>query len=313
MAAGTQALPIGLDPLIAEAKRRTRRRRALVLVLLVAIAAGTVSLFLELRGPSAAPFGANPSGTSARSPVAYDGSSFTTASGFMGDRDGVNGSTILGCLNHRHYEEGFGLRNRSPGSVTVLSAKWRNSAPGIVQQVATQFRLPVYRPGVDEIVGDNWSRAPSNPLVIPRGQLLTVETDFVFKHCGQLAGGRSVALPGSVTIRYRVNGIVGRKVIKVPDQAFVLTAGPMRRRCAMGLVSTNISCAAAQRAALACHRLADVTSGYCKATGISWSCARVVFHRGAPYVLTCDGDNSQGSDTRPRGFRVRWNAFSQRT
>ena len=45
-------LPLGLDPLIAEAKQRTRRRRLLLLAALAATAAVAVGLVLALRPPS---------------------------------------------------------------------------------------------------------------------------------------------------------------------------------------------------------------------------------------------------------------------
>jgi hypothetical protein len=87
----------------------------------------------------------------------------------------------------------------------------------------------------------------------------------------------------------------------------------------MGLVSSNTSCAAAQHAALACRPLAwplaQATPGDCRSAGISWNCDRAVYYRGAPYVLTCDEDikTHYGDESRPRGFMVRWNAFSPRT
>jgi hypothetical protein len=49
MAAHLPPLPIEVDPLIAEAKRRTRRRRILLLVALVAVAALAVGLTLAFR------------------------------------------------------------------------------------------------------------------------------------------------------------------------------------------------------------------------------------------------------------------------
>jgi len=315
MAAESTSAPLGLDPLIAEAKRRTRRRRALVLALLVAVAAGAVSLYFDLRAPSGAPLGVTSPGASTLSPVVPSGGSFGAVSGFMGDSDRANRVTTLGCSERRQYEQGFGLRNRSHAPVTVLGVKWRSPAPRMIQLVATQFRLALYQPGVDEVINRNWSSRPSGPVVLPRRRELTVETDFLFKHCGRLAGGRTVTVPGSFTIRYRAQGVVRTKVVKVPAQAFVLGAGPKRRTCAMGLVSANTSCADAQKAALACHEAA-VTFVYCKAAGTSWLCDRTVPRHGAPYVESCDEDikvRSGGDETRPHGFRVRWNAFTRRT
>ncbi len=54
MSAGVPALPLGIDPLIAEAKDRARRRRLLALGALAAIAAAAIGTTLGLR-PSGAP------------------------------------------------------------------------------------------------------------------------------------------------------------------------------------------------------------------------------------------------------------------
>jgi hypothetical protein len=47
-----QRLPISLDPLIAEAKRRMRRRRFLVVTAAIALVAGAAGLVLAMRGPA---------------------------------------------------------------------------------------------------------------------------------------------------------------------------------------------------------------------------------------------------------------------
>ncbi len=52
MATFISRLPISLDPLIAEAKRRTRRRRLLIVGLLALVAAGTTAGVLASRSPA---------------------------------------------------------------------------------------------------------------------------------------------------------------------------------------------------------------------------------------------------------------------
>jgi hypothetical protein len=49
MAAGAPALPLGLDPLIAEARERARRRRLVALVALMVVAAAAASTTYDLR------------------------------------------------------------------------------------------------------------------------------------------------------------------------------------------------------------------------------------------------------------------------
>src|SRR5438445_12593884 len=55
MASHAPRLPLELDPLIAEAKRRMRRRRSLVIAALVVAAATAVTLTLALRPPTGPP------------------------------------------------------------------------------------------------------------------------------------------------------------------------------------------------------------------------------------------------------------------
>jgi len=56
-------LPISVDPLIAEAKRRMRKRRVLAAVLIIALAVGAP---LALRTPGATPAGRNSAGDTSR-------------------------------------------------------------------------------------------------------------------------------------------------------------------------------------------------------------------------------------------------------
>ena len=53
MSAGVPALPLGLDPLIAEAKERARRRRLAGVVLILALIALSIGLAVKMSGPDA--------------------------------------------------------------------------------------------------------------------------------------------------------------------------------------------------------------------------------------------------------------------
>jgi hypothetical protein len=290
-------------------------------MLVVVVAAVVLAMFLGLRGQSAAPFGAKSPGQG-RFALAPGAGMVSTPSGFSGDRTGGSGGNSLGCLDSRHYTDGVEIRNRTHAPVSVLDAHWRSPAPGLVEQVATQFLLsPATRVG-DGLTIYNWNRTSTPPLTIPPGRSASVQSDFAFRHCGQLAGGRSLAVPGSLIIRYRSSGGVRQKTIAFPGARFVVVAGPRRLTCApvagsTSLVSSNLSCAAAQRAALACQVLSHKGYGGCLSGKALWECDRVV--RGASILETCDraareknvfGARDSAYTELPHGFKVRWNAAS---
>jgi hypothetical protein len=237
----------------------------------------------------------------------------------MGDRDGSTIVTTLGCIDGRHYSDGFGVWNRSHGPLTVLSVHWRSPASGNIEWSAAQVRRGLYRPGVDEVISRNWSARPTGPVTIPPGREATVQSNFVFGRCSQLAGGRSVRVPGSLIIRYRAAGRVRQQLFRPgPALAFVLVAGPTRQSCAAvsgstSLIASNISCAAAQHAALVCHFLSHNTYGACFSGNVRWSCDWIGGHD-RPHVETCDEETWSpqhgGARTYPRGFKVRWNPLT---
>lgn len=317
MAVGNPPLLLGLDPLIAEAKRRTRRRRVLALALAVAIGGGALGLILGFRGPSSSPHSQGPAKLPgdhiASTPFAIVGF-LSSPNGFMGDLTPPRREATLGCLDHRHYPEAFGIQNGSHAPVTLLDAHWSNPAPGIIERTAVQFLLsPPYHPSPGlvtvnsgtlgpVVVRRNWSGAPTRLLTVPPGRVATVQTNFLFDHCGQLARGRSVAVPGSLVLRYRVSGRVRHKVIPLASEAFMLVAGPTRRTCAVpgaiSSISSDTLCAATRRAALACYPLSHGSWGDCTSAGVAWTCGRYAHHREtcwqAPQML------------RAHWFRVRW-------
>jgi hypothetical protein len=227
MAVGNADRPFGVDPLIAEARRRERRRRALVVALMVGAALG---LFLGLRGTGAKPAGGatqSPVGNS-RPQLVFNGSSFSGSQRSMGDRNTLGyGSTIVACRSRRHYIDGFGLQNRSHAAVTLLDVQWQSPSPAIVDRVATQFR--VTRPDIQAASYD-WNGVSSGPLTVPPGRYVTVESDFLFRHCRQLAGGHSIYVPGAVVIRYRAAGRIRWKALTPPAEAFTLAFSLASRR-----------------------------------------------------------------------------------
>src|SRR5262249_9487119 len=151
-----------------------------------------------------------------------------------------------------------------------------------------------------------WSAAPTRSLTVPPGRVATIQSNFLFQRCGRLAGGHSVAVPGALVLRYRTAGGVRERLIPVPSQAFSLVAGPTRRACApvagsTDVFSSNTSCAATRKAALACHPLSHGSWGDCTSDNILWNCGRV-----QKRVELC----WQGPQKlRSHWFRVRWNKF----
>lgn len=227
MAVGGAGLQLGVDPLIAEATRRKRRRRALIVALMVGAALG---LFLGLRGTGAKPAGGgtqSPVGSS-RPQLVFNGSSFDDSQRSLGDR--VNrgyAGRIVACHSRRHYIDGFGLQNRSHAPVTLLDVQWQSPSPAIVERVATQFR--VTRPDV-EAASYDWNGVSTGPVTVPPGRYVTVEFDFLFRHCRQLVGGHSVYVPGAVVIRYRAAGRIRRTALTPPAEAFTLSFLPATRK-----------------------------------------------------------------------------------
>jgi hypothetical protein len=312
-------LRFALHPLIAEAKRRMRRRRALVAVLAVALAGVATGVALALHGPSAPRFDLGPSAAIAKTPVQHvgpgpfvlnGGSVGGGESGLFGDGASGRQGTTLGCIEGRHYSEAFGIQNRSHAPVTLIRAHGASPAPGIVDRVAVQFRLsPPYHPSElapGDLVYRHWSDAPTSPLVLPPGRIATVQSNFVFRHCGQLASGRSITVPGSLVLGYRTYGHRHRKTIPLPGERFVLVPGPKKRQCtrvsgSTSLVSADTGCAAARQAALACHPMSHNSWGDCTVADVLWDCGSTA-GPGSLYLETCWQPRKKS-----HWFRVRWN------
>jgi hypothetical protein len=313
-------LRFSLDPLIAEAKQRMRRRRVRVAVLAVALVGVAAGVGLALRGPSAPRFTVGPTGVLMKTPVQHIGSGPFVLnggsigggeSGLLGDGgDGPSGTT-LGCISRRRYSEAFGIQNRSHVPVTLIAVRGTNPAPRIVDRAAIQFSLsPPYHPSFGRPGGDlvyhHWSAAPTRPLTLPPGRIATVQSNFVFQHCGQLARGRSITVPGTLVLGYRASGTVHQKTIPLPGERFVLVRGPTKRRCTPVSGSTSFAaadtgCKAARRAAVACHPMSHNSWGYCMVATVLWDCGSTA-GPGSPYLETCWQPRKKS-----HWFRVRWN------
>jgi hypothetical protein len=318
-------LPVSLDPLIAEAKRRMRRRRVLVAVLAVALVGVAAGVALALRGPSTPRFSVGPTGVVARSPVQHIGSGpFVLNGGFNGGGesglfgDGADGpkGTSLGCINHRHYSQAFGIQNRSHTPVTLVSAHGANPSRQIVDLVAVQFRLspPLKRPstipnfggGGMDLVYRHWSAARTKSLTLPPGRIATVQSNYLMRHCADLASGRKIVVPGSLLLHYRASGRTGKKTIPLPSLRFVLHAGPTKRQCtptsgSTSFVAADTQCTAARQAAVACHPMSHTSWGVCTVAGVLWDCGSTA-GPGSPYLETCYLPHKKS-----HWFRVRWN------
>jgi hypothetical protein len=303
-----------------------KRRRVLVVVLAVALAGGVAGVALALRGPGTPRFTVGPSGFVARSPVQHIGSGpFVLNGGFIGGGEsGLSGDagdgpkgTSLGCINHRHYSQAFGIQNRSHAPVTLIGASGAKPSPRIIDLVAIQLRLspPQRRPsaianyggsvGMD-LVYKHWSAAPTRAVTLPPGRIATVQSNYLMHDCATLASGRKVVVPGSLVLHYRASGRAHQKMIPLPSQRFVLVAGPTKQRCtpvsgSASFVAADTGCEAARHAAVACHPMSHNSWGDCTVASVLWDCGRTA-GPGSPYLETCWQPTKKS-----HWFRVRWN------
>jgi hypothetical protein len=317
-------LSVSLDPLIAEAKRRMRRRRVLVVVLALALAGIAAGVALALRGPSTPRFTVGPTGFVARPPVQHIGSGpFVLNGGFSGGGesglfgDGADGpkGTSLGCVSNRHYSQAFGIQNRSHAPVTLVSAFGANPSPQIIDLVAIQFRLspPLKRAGTIsnlgggmDLVFGRWSAARGKPLALPPGRIATVQSNYLMRHCSDLASGRKIVVPGSLVLHYRASGRAHQKMIPLPSLRFVLHPRPTKRRCtpvsgSASFVAADTRCRASRQAAAACHPMSHNSWGVCTVAGVMWDCGSTA-GPGSPYLETCYLPRKKS-----HWFRVHWN------
>jgi hypothetical protein len=215
--------------------------------------------------------------------------------GLWGDGSTGPQGTILGCLDHRRYSDAVGLKNKTKAPVTLTAAIGPNPAPGIIDRVAVQLRLsPPYHPtevAPVDLVYRRWSAAPTGPVTIPPGRIVTVQRNYSMRDCSALRPGRTLTVPGSLLLRYRKAGHAGRQKLTLPSERIVVRSGPTRRQCipvagSASLVASDVSCAFARRAAPACRAMKNGGWAGCKVAGALWDCGRFA-GPGYPLLETC--------------------------
>ena len=223
-------------------------------------------------------------------------------SGLWGD--GGNGArgTSLGCLDGRHYSYAFGVENKTKTPVTLTAAVGPNPAPRIVERIATQLRLsPPQRPqsstvthfggGGMDLVYRRWSAAPTRPVTIPHHRIATIQVNFLLHHCDALAHGRTIAVSGGLVLQFRVSGHTHRQILALPENRFTVRAAPTKRVCTPvsrsgSLVTADVSCAFARRAAPLCRPMHNEGWLGCTVEGRFWDCGRFA-GPGSPLLETC--------------------------
>ncbi|HJU36645.1 MAG TPA: hypothetical protein VJ716_04405 [Gaiellaceae bacterium] len=223
-------------------------------------------------------------------------------SGLWGDGGSGPTGTSLGCLDDRHYSYAFGVENTSRAPVRLTAAIGPNPEPRVVDRVATQLRLSPRerrpstidnfgRPAGMDLVFHRWSAAPTRPVTIPPHRIATIQVNFLMHHCGALAHGRTIVVPGSLVLRYRRSGNSGRQMLKLPENRFVVVAAPQKRACAPvagsgSLVTGDLGCAFARHAAPLCRPMHNEGWLGCTVAGRFWDCGRFA-GPGYPLLETC--------------------------
>jgi hypothetical protein len=223
-------------------------------------------------------------------------------SGLWGDGGNGPRGTSLGCIDNRHYSYAFGVKNTLKVPVKLTAAIGPNPAPKIVDRVATQLRLSPpekRRSGVPNLGGPvgmdlvyrRWSAATTRPVTIPRHRIATIQVNFLMHHCDALAHGRTITVSGSLVLRYRASDHNGRQLLRLPENRFVVRAAPTRRACtpvagSASLVTADVGCAFARRAAPICRAMKNEGWLGCTVAGRYWDCGRFA-GPGFPLFETC--------------------------
>jgi len=307
--AATVERPAGFDPLIAEAKHRMRRRRIVIALLALSASAVALTLLLRSSGAPARPSRAIGQTVTSGGPFALNGDlSVMGTNGFDGDRGLKGGRGMqLGCLPGRQYAYAVTVNNRSGATVTLTGARVPDPAPTVVDPVAIQLRHASIPSSGDmaRIVLRQWSSRPGHPVKIRPGGSAVVQSNFLMGQCQTLGHGRTVSVPGTLILHYRVSGRTGLQRVVQPGAKFVVAGGPTIRSCSpvagsVRIVASDISCAQARAAAPVCHdQSGHWNSGRCTAAGRRWDCD---FR--AVTVQWCWYWNGGGENAHL--YRVRW-------
>lgn len=241
------------------------------LLLLSAVAAGCAGSSagnVPARHHDAAPFSA---------PMDYEGGS---GSGLWGDTDSGPSGTGLGCLPGRRYTLAVTLRNRSSSKVTITAVGGPQPAPDIIRRVAVQARLAPPQPkgdGIGALGMHGWSAARLVPVAIPPGGRAVLQSNFLMGRCGDLGPHQTLTVDRRIVVSFRAGADAGRQAIAARAARIILTRGPAKQGCAAPkgatrLIAWDVTCAIAERAAIACHRLPHGTWGRCSEPSREWDC-----------------------------------------
>jgi len=166
-----------------------------------------------------------------------------------------------------------------------------------------QVRLAPPPPTGDfpQLLIKHWSAAPARPVRIPPGRSAVVQSNFLMRNCRLLPRHRNVVVPGSLVLLYRQSGRAARQHVVQQSAGFSLVPGPIIRSCepvpgSVSLMSGNIGCPLARRAATACRHMSHGTWGNCLAAGRRWGC-----HLHSSLVEECSFIYRTS-----RWYRVRW-------
>jgi hypothetical protein len=216
-------------------------------------------------------------------PFILNGGSMTGGqSGLSGDGgDGPQGTSI-GCLNGRRYTDALGIQNSTKLPLRLIAASGQNPDRQIVERFAIQLRLsPPYHPtelAPGDLVYRRWSASPAAPVTIPPGRIATVQRDFLLRNCNQL-GRLPVTIPSSFVLRYSRSGHIHRQKLRLPSNNLMVVRGPTRHTCtpisaSASLVTSDVSCAFASRAAPLCRAMHNGGWLGCTVDGRYWECGR---------------------------------------
>jgi hypothetical protein len=228
-----------------------------------------------------------------------------STSGHWGDGGTARTGALLGCFSGRHYSFAITVRNRSGAAVTLTAAGGPDPLPHVIDRVAMQVRHappPPMGEGLQVPLLKHWSAAHAAPVRIRPGRSAVVQSNFVMRHCDSLPHDKRVAVPGSFVLSYRLpSGRVRRQHVFQRDAGFSLVPGPIIRNCSpvpgsISLMSGNIGCTLARKAAIACRHMSHGTWGNCLAAGRRWGC-----HLHSSQVQECTFIYRTS-----RWYRVRW-------
>jgi hypothetical protein len=247
--------------------------------------------------------GAIPGVHAGHGPFVPDGTLATgSTSGHWGDGSSARTGAELGCISRRHYTSAITVRNRWHTAVTLTGARGPDPLPAVLDRVAMQVRLLPRQTGdVPQLLIKHWSAASARPVRIAPGCSAVVQSNFLMRNCRLLPRHRRVAVPGSFVLFYRLSDRVARQHVVQRNAGFSLVPGPIIRSCqpvtgSVSVMSGDIGCALARRAATACRHMSHGTWGDCLAAGRRWGC-----HLHSSLVQEC-----AFLDRTSRWYRVRW-------